>query len=83
MVRDQDGTCFERLSQAFIGWWKDLREETEFTPNTNFRELDYLRNACFRPPHLFSTFCDYAWNIANRDAPFKWQPDTRLIWLPF
>ena len=36
------GTCFERLSQAFIGWWKDLREETEFMPNTNFRELDFI-----------------------------------------
>ena len=30
------------MSQAFIGWGEDLREETEFMPNTNFRELDFI-----------------------------------------
>ena len=31
--------------QAFIGWWADLRDETEYMPNTSFRELDFIEEA--------------------------------------
>ena len=31
--------------QAFIGWWADLRDETEYMPNSSFRELDVIEEA--------------------------------------
>ena len=31
--------------QAFIDWWTDLRDETEYMPNTSFRELDFIAEA--------------------------------------
>ena len=30
------------LHEGFMGWWKDLRDETEFMPNSHFRELDFI-----------------------------------------
>ena len=30
------------VHKGFMGWWKDLRDETEFMPNSHFRELDFI-----------------------------------------